>query len=96
MTNPTDVDEKKLDGPWVIVKSSRVYGMFIDPFPDRDSPRAIICHACAHKLCDDNPWIEQLLNPHDSHAHHTKNIPALLEQEHRGWDLDRHYDGSHS
>lgn len=43
------------------------YGMFIDPF-DRQY-RAIICHECAHDLCDKVPWIGRLLDPSNSHSH---------------------------
>ncbi len=43
------------------------YGMFVDPI-DEDY-RAIICHECAHDLCDTVPWIGKLINPFSSHAH---------------------------
>lgn len=43
------------------------YGMFIDPI-DEDY-RAIICHECAHELCDKTPWIKKLLHPWNSHSH---------------------------
>lgn len=78
------------------------YGMFTDlcdfpPYeherklPGRPDEEAVICHECAHALCDAVPWIAKLIEPHRSHAHHTNHIPELLERGHQGWDLDRHY-----
>jgi hypothetical protein len=43
------------------------YGMFIDTMGD--DPRVMICHDCAHTLCDSVPWIAQLLDPDNSHTH---------------------------
>lgn len=78
------------------------YGMFVDEIGSATGPYglqgprgkyvAVICHKCAHKLCADNPWIEQLIRPHQSHSHRTSEIPALLAEGHQGWDLDRHKD----
>jgi hypothetical protein len=44
------------------------YGMFIDPF-DGEDPYAVICHDCAHALCESAPWIKTLLDPTWSHSH---------------------------
>lgn len=71
------------------IKFSGGYGMFIDPMTD-DDPEAVICHECAHKLCEQNPWIMKLLDPHNSHAHRVQDIPELLMRGHTGWDLDNH------
>lgn len=30
---------------------------------------AVLCHECAHELCETVPWINTLLNPLESHAH---------------------------
>lgn len=49
--------------------------------------RVVICHECAHQLCDTVPWVEKLLNSHSSHAHKTSYIEA--NPDHSGWDLDR-------
>lgn len=65
------------------------YGMFIDPFGEKD-PKAVICHECAHALCAAHPWIEKLLDPHNSHAHSVHTIPDLLKDGHKGWDLEKH------
>jgi hypothetical protein len=70
------------------VSFSGGYGMFIDPFGEEDL-KAVICHACAHALCDSQPWIQRLLRPHESHAHRTEDIAALLAAGHKGWDLER-------
>jgi hypothetical protein len=61
------------------------YGMFIDPF-DEAPPKAVICHECAHKLCDENPWLKDLLNPHGSHSHKSAYVDA--NPSHYGWDYD--------
>jgi hypothetical protein len=46
------------------------YGMFND-YIDRPSsaPTAlVICHKCAHKLIDKNPWMEGIIDP-EGHSH---------------------------
>ena len=59
------------------------YGMFIDPMCDKP-PRMVLCHECAHKLCDNNPAIHALLKPHSSHSHKTAYVEA--HPDHYGWD----------
>lgn len=54
--------------------------------------RIVICHTCAHDLCDKIPWLAQLINPYGSHSHHVDQIPQLLAQGHQGWDLDKEYE----
>lgn len=78
------------------------YGMFIDDFGDRLGPYGtkgprgeyvvVICHKCAHKLCETVPFFERLIEPMKSHSHRVSDIPALLEQGHKGYDLDRERD----
>jgi hypothetical protein len=63
------------------------YGMFIDPFGE-DQPRAVVCHACAHELCERVPWIAALLQPERSHSHRHDHCEALILDGHDGWDLD--------
>lgn len=69
------------------------YGMFVDneitgsEVLEGTDYEAVLCHACAHELCDKNPWIKKLLKPWGSHAHkytfweNEENI-----QNHEGWD----------
>lgn len=48
------------------------------------SYEAVICHECAHKLCEEKPWLNKLLKPETGHAHkvdYWKNNP-----DHVGWD----------
>ncbi len=49
------------------------YGMFVDRLENsmhgKPDHSAIICHSCAHKLCADNPWIANILDPEFSHTH---------------------------
>jgi hypothetical protein len=52
--------------------------------PDHE---AVLCHECAHKLCDENPWLTKLLTPHNSHSHKTAYHDA--HPDHYGWDYDR-------
>ena len=47
---------------------------------------AVLCHDCAHALCDAVPWIHKLINPHGSHAHKTAYHDA--HPDHYGWDYD--------
>ena len=58
------------------------YAMFIDVIYDSERPKVVICHDCAHRLCDAVPWIKKLLNPALSHSH----LPGDWEG-HEGWDL---------
>jgi predicted heme/steroid binding protein len=71
------------------------YGMFTDArlwHEGKDTPvlnstgadhEAVICHDCAHDLCEKMPWIGALIQPYSSHAHRT-HAP-----DHTGWDIDR-------
>jgi len=67
------------------------YGMFIDDGDSEQSERnlggaisqAVICHDCAHVLCDENPWLAEILDPLNSHSHSYKREWG----EHIGWDL---------
>ena len=46
------------------------YGEFIDgPFHEAGPLSLIICHACAHALAEQVPWIERILDPAHSHTH---------------------------
>ncbi len=45
----------------------------------------IICHECAHDLCDKVPWINKLLEPKSSHAHRAGSVP----DDHVGWDNEK-------
>ena len=60
------------------------YGMFVDPIDDPYS--AVICHECAHDLCDKIPWIKKLIDPHSSHSHKLDFIKE--NPNHYGWDYD--------
>jgi hypothetical protein len=69
------------------------YGMFIEE-PDHDrkatdhindaSYEAVICHDCAHKLCNENQWIAGMLHPERSHAHAVQYWTD--HPDHDGWD----------
>lgn len=61
------------------------YGMFVDPIDTKYE--AVICHDCAHELCDKIPWIHKLIDPHRSHAHRTSYHEE--HPDHYGWDYDR-------
>lgn len=70
------------------------YGMFVDdietefghtkPTLAGAAHEAVICHDCAHELCKNNPWINQLLKPTLSHAH--KREFWEKHPYHEGWD----------
>lgn len=63
------------------------YGMFIDPFGEPD-PHALLCHACAHRLCDTFPWAARLLRPDTSHSHQDRYLDALHAAGHPGVGRD--------
>lgn len=67
------------------------YSMFIDGDPSSiegstlgASAEAVLCHDCAHSLCEALPWIAQLIRPELSHAH----LPEfwVANPDHIGWD----------
>jgi len=47
----------------------------------------VLCHECAHAFFDHNPWLTEIVNPHDSHAHTTAYHKA--HPDHKGWDYDK-------
>ena len=57
-----------------------------DRILDQPDYEAVLCHDCAHGLCDREPWLAKLLNPHGSHAHKTAWKNA--HPDHYGWDYD--------
>lgn len=68
------------------------YAMFTD---NMDSPKpdpifnntdyvCVLCHECAHKFMDENPWLKNLFHPFNSHSHTTAYITA--HPDHFGWD----------
>lgn len=89
---PSDTDtDYQFDGAlWIEFHGG--YGMFIDNI-DRKPPTLVICHACAHGLCEEYPWIDAVVRAHDGHSHSSRidTVDKLLLNGHRGWDLDRWY-----
>jgi hypothetical protein len=81
----TDTDYQFDNALWLQFDGG--YGMFIDPMTE-EPVRAVICHACAHQLCDTVPWLAGLLNPANSHSHRVDQCEDLILEGHRGWDLD--------
>lgn len=82
-----DIDVKQYDNAlWITFDGG--YGEFIDicTMEDAEHHRAILCHECAHQLCDLVPWIHKLIDPHRSHSHKTSYIEQ--HPEHYGWDYD--------
>lgn len=62
------------------------YGEFVDVLVTPNPYQAVICHECAHDLCDKIPWIGKLIDPHNSHTHteeYKRTNPG-----HYGWDYD--------
>jgi hypothetical protein len=45
------------------------YGEFVDNYEGGDRYYSIICHECAHDLCERVPWIKDVLRPERSHTH---------------------------
>ena len=66
------------------------YGMFIDSvesgpsiIPGPPDITLVICHECAHSLCETHPWLANAISPLASHAHsHDADWSG-----HEGWDL---------
>src|SRR5205807_3038064 len=55
--------------------------------PGRPDKECVICHECAHVLCEKVPWLGHLIMPESSHAHHYKDHERLKAEGHLGWDL---------
>ena len=76
----------------LVVSLQGGYGMFIDNL-DADISRpdigrlgeykVVICHDCAHRLCEQVPWMNQLIEPLRSHSHKVGRDWS----GHAGWDL---------
>lgn len=72
------------------------YGMFVDDIDVSWSgaPRtlpgaaeeAVICHDCAHELCETIPWIKELLRPDFSHSHREGFWQE--NPDHQSWERD--------
>lgn len=62
------------------------YGMFVDPIGSVEEKELtlMICHECAHALCDAFPGIGRIIRPFGSHAHSSDFIEH--HPEHYGWD----------
>ena len=43
-----------------------------------------LCHECAHKLCQENPWLEKIINTHNAHSHTAEYWEK--HPDHYGWD----------
>jgi hypothetical protein len=82
---PDDTDYQFDNALWVQFDGG--YGMFIDPMGD-ERARVVICHECAHDLCDKVTWVGALLDPAKSHSHRAAACESLILEGHRGWDLD--------
>lgn len=86
-----DTDYQFCNALWVTFEGG--YGMFVDPIGSGPY-RAVICHDCAHGLCDTVAWIDDMIRPLESHSHHVDDIDTLRAAGHRGWDLDRDDDAT--
>jgi hypothetical protein len=68
------------------------YGMFVDDLESEATTLngaaydAVLCHDCAHDLCEANPWMKKLLRPTESHSH-TAEFWAK-HPNHEGWDSE--------
>lgn len=61
------------------------YGMFFDDL-EEPAKHFVLCHDCAHRIFDANPWLRTIFEPTRSHSH-TEEY-ATAHPEHYGWDYD--------
>lgn len=66
------------------VKFSGGYGMFVESKEFGGPDDVVICHGCAHDLCDRVPWVHRLIDPYNSHSHSTEYHRE--HPDHQGWD----------
>lgn len=55
------------------------YGEFVDNYgtvEERDRYYSIICHECAHDLCEKVPWIKAMIDPQHSHTHRENMVES--------------------
>lgn len=62
------------------------YGQFVDPPMAQDPSKyqIVVCHECAHEVCEKAPWLRKILEPAYSGSHtqeYWRDHP-----EHYGWD----------
>ena len=72
------------------------YGMFVDsiatefrekqPVLSGAAEEAVLCHECAHELCEKVSWIGKLLKPELSHSHSVEY--KKKHPNHIGWDME--------
>lgn len=67
------------------------YGMFIDYLSREEEAgyRFALCHECAHEVCEQNPWLNKIIEPFRTHSHTTEYHEA--NPDHLGWDYDTHF-----
>jgi hypothetical protein len=74
------------------------YGMFIEEreaqYEDKPTDvlkhadkEAVLCHDCATRLCYEEPWLFDLLDPEHGHSHTLEYLAQ--HPNHRGWDAHR-------
>lgn len=100
LTSDDDTDYQFDNALWIQLHGG--YGMFVDEIGNHTGPYGlkgprgeyviVICHECAHELCETVPFFKRLIDPHKSHSHRSSTIQNLVSQGHQGWDLDKHYD----
>ena len=80
-----DADPDDID-PNIMVNPDSLQAEWEAWYEENRDDQVIICHECAHKLCDAVPWFKRLINPHNSHSHKTAYVEA--NPDHFGWDYD--------
>lgn len=94
---PTNMDDAYLtdsNGDLLLLGGEVVLNAQYEPeyeeertLPGRPGIEAVICHECAHDLCDKVQWIAELIHPATSHSHKQEYHEA--HPDHYGWDYDR-------
>lgn len=87
-TNDPDTQYQFDNALWIHFEGG--YGMFVDDVEAEltgslPRHRVVICHECAHSLCDAISWIKELLEPHSSHSHtveYEKTHPDHIKLHH--------------
>lgn len=83
-----DTDYQFDNALWISFQGG--YAMFMDPMGTPKGPmgvggyQAVLCHGCAHALCEAHPWVDALIQPLRSHAHTLEFWAA--HPDHDGWD----------
>lgn len=83
---PQDDYPVDIDTPIMGALTPELTLQFRDYVEEHREHKVVICHDCAHEMCEKLPWMKRLIKPHSSHSHRLSWKEA--HPDHWGWDYD--------